>query len=337
MSWKDRPISVTGGSGFLGSHLVAKLREDGLETAAIDVVSSPGSVHGDVLEYSGISETLKGAGTVFHLAGELPPHGWSQGKKGRMWETMVDGTENVLRASHERGVGKVVYLSSSAVYGVPGPGLVKEDSAKSPLDEYGKAKVAAEGVCKKYSEMGLDVTVIRPMTILGDGFVGILRSLMEFVYRGRNVPFLGRGENRIQMVHVSDVVSACILAAGSPSSRGEAFNIASHDPPTVREEVEALIAHAKSKSKVRPLPGGVVRPLLALSKALGGAAVGKEVYTLGDKTFILSTEKAEGVLGWRPSVGNVEALNLSYDWFSTNHDRVKLRLSLGLRLAMALL
>lgn len=67
---------------------------------------------------------------------------------------------------------------------------------------------------------------------------------------------------------------------------------------------------------------------------VGAAAVGKEIYSLGDKTFVLSTEKAEKVLGWAPTLGNVEGLKRSYDWFVANHDEAKPKLSLALKMAM---
>jgi nucleoside-diphosphate-sugar epimerase len=306
----------------------------GLKTIVMDVSSSPGYTYGDIRDYASVLRLSKGAGVVFHLAGELPPHGWSKGKKGKMWDIIVNGTENVMRAALENGVKKVVYVSSSAVYGTPTSDLTTEDSPKNPLDEYGKAKLRAEEICQRYIGGGLDITIIRPMTILGDGFVGILRALLEFIYLNRNIPFLGDGSNKIQMVYVDDVVSACILAASSEKSKGEAFNIAAHDPPTVRGELEELIEYAHSKSKFKPFPAVLVRPFLILTRMFGAAAVGKEVYSLGDKTFVLSTEKAERVLGWRPTTNNSEGLKKSYDWFATNHDEAKPRLSLWLKIAM---
>jgi nucleoside-diphosphate-sugar epimerase len=334
VSWKELPVVVTGGSGFVGRHLNAELHRMGLKTIVIDVSGSPEYVYGDIRDYASVLRLTGGAGAIFHLAGELPPHGWSIGKKGQIWDVIVNGTENVMRAALENNVKKVVHISSSAVYGVPTSDFTTEDSPRNPLDEYGRAKLRAEEICRKYSDQGLDITIIRPMTILGDGFVGILRALLEFIYQNRNIPFLGDGSNRIQMVYVDDVVNACILAAGSEKSKGEAFNIAARDPPTVRAELEELIKYANSKSRFKPFPSSLVRPFLILTRMFGMAAVGKEVYSLGDQTFVLSTEKAERILGWRPTIGNVEGLKKSYDWFATNHDKVKPRLSLWLKIAM---
>jgi nucleoside-diphosphate-sugar epimerase len=337
VSWRELPALVTGGSGFVGRHLDAELRRMGLKTVTMDISGSPGYTHGDVRDYDSVARLSKGAGAVFHLAGELPPHGWSRGRKGQMWDVMVNGTENVMKAALENKVKKVIHMSSSAVYGVPTSDLITEDSPRAPLDEYGKAKLRAEEICRKYADEGLDITIIRPMTILGDGFGGILRALLEFVYLNRNIPFLGDGNNKIQMVYVDDVVNACILATDSEESKGEAFNIAARDPPTVRAELEELIEYANSKSRFKPFPAILVRPFLILTRVFGAAAVGKEVYSLGDKTFVLSTEKAERVLGWKPTIGNEEGLKRSYDWFVANHDEAKPRLSLWLKMAMRVL
>jgi len=330
----DAPVVLFGGGGFVGRHLDVALRQTGAKTTVVDVSGTPGSVRGDVCDYTSVLRLPEGAGAIFHLAGELPPHGWSKGKKGQMWDIIVNGTENVMRAALENQVGKVIYISSSAVYGVPTSELITEGSPRNPLDEYGKAKLRAEEICRTYMDRGLDVTIVRPMTILGDGFVGILRALLEFIYLGRNIPFLGDGSNRIQMVYVDDVVNACLLAASSERSRGEVFNIGSHDPPTVRAELEELIRYADSKSEFKPFPATLVRPFLILTRMVGAAAVGKEIYSLGDKTFVLSTEKAEKVLGWAPTLGNVEGLKRSYDWFVANHDEAKPKLSLALKMAM---
>ncbi|MGD1055311.1 MAG: NAD(P)-dependent oxidoreductase [Nitrososphaerales archaeon] len=328
------PVVLFGGGGFVGRHLDTAFRQMGAKTTIVDVSGSPMSVHGDVRDYTSVLKLSEGANIIVHLAGELPPHGWSKGRKGEMWDIIVNGTENVMRAALENGVGKVIYISSSAVYGVPTSDLITEDSPKNPLDEYGKAKLRAEETCRKYIDGGLDITIVRPMTILGDGFVGILRALLEFIYLGKNIPFLGDGSNRIQMVYVDDVVNACLLVASSERSRGEVFNIGSHDPPTVHAELEELIRYANSKSEFKPFSAALVRPFLILTRMFGAAAVGKEIYSLGDKTFVLSTEKAEKALRWAPTLGNVEGLKRSYDWFVANHDEAKPKLSLALKVAM---
>ncbi|QQG40195.1 MAG: NAD(P)-dependent oxidoreductase [Candidatus Aenigmatarchaeota archaeon] len=330
------PVLIIGGSGFLGGHLSAALRSRGIDTKVVDVVPSEGYIRGDVRDYKTVLELTRDAGTVFHLAGELPPHGWSKGKKGQMWDIMVNGTENVLKASLENKVKKVVYLSSSAVYGVPLQTPVSENAPKKPLDEYGRAKLRAEELCLAYASKGLDVTMIRPMTILGEGFVGILRAVMEFICSGKPVYILGSGKNSIQMVHVDDIVRGCLLAADKGRA-GEAYNMAAGAPiPTVREEMEHMIKHAGTKSGVRPVPAFIVRPALAMVKAAGVAAVGTEVYNLADKTFVLSTEKARLELGWKPTREMLESLDESYDWYAKNRNAVKPTLSPWLRLAMML-
>ncbi len=330
------PVLIIGGSGFLGSHLNARLKADGLETIVMDVMPSPKFVKGDVRDYDAVKKISEGAGTIFHLAGELPPHGWTKGERGRMWDVMVNGTENVMRAALENSAEKVIYISSSAVYGVPTQDELREDAPKNPLDEYGKSKLRAEEICGEYIGKGLDVTTIRPMTILGKGFVGILRLMMEFIYQGKKVYLLNDGSNRIQLIHVSDVVNACILAANSKKSKGEVFNIASHNPPTLREQLEDMIKYAGSKSRLTPLPTSLVKFFLMLAKSMGMPAVGKEFYSLGDKTFLLSTEKAEKLLGWKPRYTNIECLKEAYDWYRRNREVAKPILSPLMKIAFAL-
>ena len=103
----------------------------------------------------------------------------------------VRGTQNMLEAARGEGVAKVVYTSSSAVFGAPRNNPVTEDTPPAPGEAYGRAKHDGEALCRQYAERGLDVTIIRPRTIMGHGRLGIFQILFEWIREGRNVPVLG--------------------------------------------------------------------------------------------------------------------------------------------------
>src|SRR5690606_20287541 len=124
----------------------------------------------------------------------------------------VTGTANVLLAARDAGVAKVVHTSSSAIFGIPERNPVTEDTPGRPVEAYGRAKLDAEHLCRDAAEAGLDVTIVRPRTILGHGRLGIMAVLFELVAAGAPVFVLGRGENRYQFVHADDLADACLRA-----------------------------------------------------------------------------------------------------------------------------
>jgi nucleoside-diphosphate-sugar epimerase len=336
-------ITLFGGGGFVGTNL-SKLMSGKYDVTQVDIKSvgekwnGQKYFKGDIRNLEDCKKYTEGADVVIHLAGELPHAGWGEElKKGTMWEIMVDGTENVLFACLHNKVKKVIYYSSSAVYGEPPKYALKEDAKHAPLDEYGKAKSKAEDICHEYMKKGLDITIIRPMTILGPGFVGILRSMMEFIYRGKKFPIIGDGSNRIQLIHIEDIMDATIRCIDEPKAKNETFNISSdmNGMPTIREELKELCQYAR-KGGIMSFPSWMVKPVLKFTNIIGKATMGKEIAMLADKTFLTDNSKAKKLLGWYPKYGNIEALEAGYDWFSNNHEKSEPNLSLPLKILIRL-
>lgn len=330
---------VYGGAGFVAGHLTKAL-SNSYDVVPVDVVPKQGVSLGDITKVADCERFCSGADVVVHLAGELPHAGWKKElPKGTMWNIMVNGTRNVLDESLKAGVKKVVYYSSSAVYGNPPSHALNEDAPHAPLDEYGKAKSEAERICHEYMDKGLDITIIRPMTILGPHFVGILRSMMEFIYRGKRFPIIGRGDNKIQLIHIDDIVDATVLSIEKPEAKNQTFNITSDldGMPTIRQELDELCKYAGTGASVWPVPSYLVRPVLKLTNIVGKATMGKEIAMLADKTFLADNSKAKMMLGWKPKHNNIEALKAGYDWFKSDHENAKPNLSLPLKIVISVL
>jgi len=166
-------------------------------------------------------------------------------------------------AARDAGVSKVVNTSSSACSATRS-NPVTEETPVRPLEAYGRAKVRAEMLCHDAAAAGLDVTIVRPRTILGHGRLGIMGALFELVADGAPVFVLGDGSNLYQFVHASDLATACLLAASRPGPR--VYNIGATEMGTMRETLQALVDHAGTGSRVRSLPRGPAR--LAM-RALG--------------------------------------------------------------------
>jgi len=316
---------VTGSSGVLGRALVARLRAAGRRLRLFDVLPPPPELVGagvepvvaDMRNAAALRAAARGVEVVYHLAaGQRMKPQFAAVSEVEIHAMNVAGTANVLAAARAEGVRKVVFVSSSGVYGVPTTVPVTEDHPERPLGAYGRSKIEAERLCLDWAGGGGDVTILRPMSLFGPHMTGIFVLLFDWVQRGKNVYLLGRGQNRVQMVSADDVAEACRLAAETPAARGLVLNLGADGVPTVRAQVEALIRHAGSRSRVVPVPAALVRNAARALRPFGLSPLVPEHYLLADTTFILDTTRARTVLGWTPRQDNVALTCAAYDWYA---------------------
>ena len=248
---------VTGGSGYFGSYLVDELRSRGRAVRVFDLVDHDGRagdvefVPGDVRSAEDVRRAVHGADVVYHNVAQVP-----LARDRALFESVnVGGTATLLEACEDAGVSKVVYTSSSAVFGVPASNPVHPETPPRPVEPYGRAKLRGELLCKAAVTRGLDVTIIRPRTILGLGRLGIFAILFDWIADGASVPVLSAGDNRYQFVHAHDLATACILAADHPGPG--VFNIGAEEFGTMRETVEHLCDYAGTGARVLSLPIGL--------------------------------------------------------------------------------
>lgn len=313
---------VTGGSGYFGSLLVRKLLGAGKQCRIFDISDAsdrPDDVElvlGDVRNIDDVRRAMTGVDVVHHNIAQVP-----LAKDRQLFESVnVGGTRNVMQASLEGGVKKVVYTSSSAVFGVPKINPVTEETVPEPGEAYGRAKLQGEAVCREFVECGLDVTVIRPRTILGHGRLGIFQILFEWIYTGCNVPVLGKGDNTYQFVHADDLAEACIRAG--QRSGPTRYNIGTDRFGTMRQALEALCAHANTGSKVRGVPMGPTVFGMRAFSALGLAPLGPYHALMYGRSLYFDITKAVRELDFQPAYSNDEMLIESYKWYLANRERV---------------
>lgn len=311
-------IAITGGAGFLGYHLARGLSGEHdvtlLDIAPFDPSEYPQGVtchNADVRDESALCRLLAGQDAVIHAAAALPL--WKQRD---IRAINVRGTVNVLDAAQRNGVGRVVYISSTAVYGVPDKHPLEETDPVHGVGPYGESKIAAEHLCAGARAKGLCVPIIRPKTFIGTGRLGVFQILYDWVQSGKRIPIIGSGRNRYQLLEVDDLVEAIRLAATAPADKAnDTFNVAAARFGTVREDVGALCEHAASGARVMPTPAWLVKPALQLFEALKLSPLYKWVYGTADKDSYASTAKIEAALGWRAQYSNAEALIRSYQWY----------------------
>ncbi len=313
---------ITGGSGYFGSLLVHKARSRRHTVRVFDLADAsdrPADVafqQGDIRDFSAIAKACEGVDGVFHNVAQVP-----LAKDKRLFESVnVQGTENLLRTAEQAGVRKLVYTSSSAVFGARGPTPSRRTRRPRPPEPYGKAKYEGERLCRDYASRGLDVSIIRPRTILGHGRLGIFQILFEWIRTGFNVPVLGKGDNVYQFVHADDLAEACLLAA---ERRGPAtYNVGTDRFGTMRDALEALCRHAGTRSRVRPVPMAPAVWSMRVTSWLGISPLGAYHALMYGRSMYFDISRARQDLDWRPRFSNEEMLIESYEWYLHNRQHV---------------
>jgi nucleoside-diphosphate-sugar epimerase len=306
---------VTGGSGYFGSLVAAELLARGHAVRVLDLADAddrPPEVElvlGDIRDPGAVRSAVDGVDVVFHNVAQVPlvkdPVAFV--------EVNVLGTQVLLDACADADVAKVVHTSSSAVFGVPRSNPVHEATGPAPAEAYGWAKYEAELLCHRAADAGLDVSIIRPRTILGHGRLGIFSLVFDFVADGADVFVLGKGDNRYQFVHARDLADACIRAGERPGPR--TYNIGAAEFGTMRESLESLVAHAGSRSRVRGVPALPTTIAMRLTAALGLAPFAPYHWIMYGKSMWFDIEPARRELGWEPRYSAAEMFAESYDWF----------------------
>ncbi|MGW4161707.1 NAD-dependent epimerase/dehydratase family protein [Streptomyces sp. NPDC004788] len=308
---------VTGGAGMLGSTLVRRLLADGHQVHCVDL-RAPGTAHenlthtvSDVRDEVTMKRVTDGADVVVHCAAALPSY-----PADTIRSVIVGGTEAVLGAAAANAVPRVVHISSTAVYGLPKVVPTPEEYPREPVDTYSAAKAEAEEVAERFRGGDMCVPILRPKTFLGPGRMGLFAMLFEWAEEGRNFPVLGRGDVRIQMFDVDDLVDAVVTAMHAPAERADdTFNLGATDFGTLREDFQAVLDAAGHGKRVRSLPARPALAALSLLQRSGLSPVyGRLLHKLLDDSFV-STDKARDVLGFRPRHSNQDAILRTYAWW----------------------
>mgnify|MGYP006148223071 FL=1 len=285
---------VTGGAGFIGSHIVDRLIEDGNEVISLDNESASSNeefywnqkAHKavlDICDYDKIEPLFKDVDCVFHLAAEARIQPAIKNPQ-RAVLTNVLGTCNVLQASRENGVGRVLYSSTSSAYGLSNTPPLSEDMPNDCLNPYSVTKVSGEGLCNMYNKLyGLKTVIFRYFNVYGERqpvkgqyapVVGIF--LRQFDAR-EPLTIVGDGLQRRDFTYVQDVVEANILASETDSDDifGQIINIGVGRNHSILDIAKMIGYNFKH-----------------LPERLGEARI-----------TLANIDKARELLGWKPEVG----------------------------------
>jgi nucleoside-diphosphate-sugar epimerase len=287
---------------------VVPLDDAGLEQSVEEL-------RGDIRDLDGVRALVAGADVVVHAAAALP----IQASRASIRSVNVGGTENVLHAAHDAGVRRVVFISSTAVYGVPEKHPIEESDPLVGVGAYGESKIDAEGLCRVAA---VETTIIRPKTFIGPERLGVFEILFDWIREGRRIYTLGKGYNHYQLLGVEDLVDAIVRAGHEPKAARETFNVGATEFGTVRSDLQALIDHAGSSSRLQPIPVKPAELALRGLELMRVSPLAEWHYKTAHKDSFVDVTKAQQLLGWQPRLSNRDALIETYDWYLGNRERV---------------
>jgi UDP-glucose 4-epimerase len=317
LSLKNKRILVTGGAGFVGSHLVDKLLEMKNKVIVLDNFDDfykgkekniqhnfkNGNftlVNDNILNYDVLASVMKKVDIVFHEAAQCGVR-YSIKYPKKTHDTNITGTLNVLNAARQNGVKKVVYPSSSGIFGAPKYAPMDEDHPTNPNSPYGVTKLAAEKYCLAFNEVyGLDVVCLRYFSVYGPRGRPdqVIYAFALAIADGKSPVVFGDGNQTRDFTFVSDVVNATILAAEGDNLGGQVFNIGYGKEFTINDVFYEL--HRKLNSGVKPVYVPTYK--------------GEFPRTLADNA------KARRMLGWKPKTNLNEGLDRFVEFFTKVND-----------------
>jgi nucleoside-diphosphate-sugar epimerase len=327
---KGKRVLVTGGAGYLGYHLGQNLPRRGAAFMAFNDIAPfikdeypEGSllVEQDVRDPDGMHKLIRDnkIDIIVHTAAALPL--WSRQE---IYSTNISGLRNTLEQARKCGVERFIFISSTAVYGVPEKHPLTEDDPMIGVGPYGETKIEGEKICAEFRDQGMCVPVIRPKTFIGTARLGVFQILYDWVDSGKRIPIIGKGENLYQLLEVTDLVDAIYLAGSvDPELANDVFNVGAQHFEKVRQDVGALCEFAGSGARVQPTPARLVKGTLAVFEFMRISPLYKWIYGTADKDSYVSTKKIEDKLGWKSSYSNQDALISSHKWYLEHKEELQ--------------
>jgi NAD dependent epimerase/dehydratase len=322
MNWNGKTVLVTGAGGFIGSHLVERLLEEGTDVTALvhynsrndwgmlEGVARGGEsleiIPGDVTDARAVRSCTEGKDVVFHLAALIGiPYSYRAPES--YVATNIRGTLNVMQAALDTGVSRIVHTSTSEVYGTAQYTPIDENHPLQGQSPYSASKIGADKIAESfYCSFDLPVATIRPFNTFGprQSTRAVIPTIITQALTSDTVR-LGSLDPVRDLTYVADTVSAFLRIAESPAAIGETVNAGSGKGVTIGD-LARMILNAVNPEATIITDHARVRP-------------GKsEVMTL-----ICNNEKARTLIGWKPSYTLEEGINLTITWMKEHLARYK--------------
>src|SRR5215831_17034327 len=305
-------IVVTGGAGFVGSNVVRKLLTENANVVVLDDFYTGDEsnlprdqknleiVRGSVTDFDLVRDVVTDASLVFHLAARNIIVSTRNPRED--YEVNIGGTLNVLISARELKVPRVVYSSSTSVYGNPRYLPINEDDATNMLSPYAVSKFAGENYCKAfYESYGLSSSVVRYSNVYGTAqrpdnpYCGVVSKFFESAMKGESPRIHGDGEQTRDFTYIDDAVEATLMAAFSPKAEGQVYNVGTGRETTVNQLARLIIE----------ITGAGVEPVWIDRRDIDNI-----------RRRVVNIEKIRRELRWAPSVTIEQGLRRTYQWLT---------------------
>lgn len=332
----EDPCLVTGATGFIGGRLAERLAREGHTVRCLVRAGSDTSrlaeldvdcVVGDLISAHTLARAVQGCRHVLHCAALVSD--WATTRE--IAQTNVEGTRNLLDASVEASVERLVHISTTDVYGHPGGAGIEETHTAGRFSNwYAQTKLEAEAEVRRVqATRALDAVVLRPATVYGPGSRDVIGEIARAIRAG-NMLLIDRGRAIAGLCYVENLIDAAVLALRHPAAPGQAFNISDGLDVTWRRLTDDLaegLGCAKVRWSLPYTPASAIGFSLEHAYRLLRRATGltlapllsrQAVQVLGiDQDF--SSRRARETLGWEPRVGYAAGLEATLDWLRTEY------------------
>jgi nucleoside-diphosphate-sugar epimerase len=324
MSPSDRPVLVTGATGFTGGHLVRSLVADGYKVRAV-VRSAPRAAalpdgvevqEADITDPRAVAKAVAGIGTIYHLAAAYRE---ASHREEGYWEVNVGATRNLLEAACAAGIERFVHCSTVGVHGHVAHPPADESAPYSPGDPYQRTKCEAEILALAYAkDRGLPLTVARPTAIYGPGDTRLLK-MFTMIAKGIFVT-LGKRDIYYHMVYVDDLVAGLRLLGTHSAAVGEVFILGGaqyYRLTTITAMIAALLGVRRPWLRLPAKPFQIAGSLCeAICVPLGiEPPIYRRRVDFFTKSRAFTIAKAQRVLGYHPQVSLEAGLRCTLDWY----------------------
>jgi UDP-glucose 4-epimerase len=303
-------IVVTGGAGFVGSNVVRRLLAEKARVVVLDDFYTGDNnnlpmgesglevIHGSVTEFDLVRDVVKSASLVFHLAARNIIVSTRNPRED--YEVNIGGTLNILLAARELNIPRVVYSSSTSVYGNPRYLPINEDDTTNMLSPYAVSKFAGENYCKAfYESYGLSSSVVRYSNVFGTAqrpdnpYCGVVSKFFESAMSGQPPRIHGDGEQTRDFTYIDDVVEATLLAGLSPKADGQVYNVGTGREVSVNQLARMII----------DITGASVEPAYVDRRDIDNI-----------RRRVVNIEKIRRELRWIPTFTVEHGLRRTYQW-----------------------
>lgn len=301
-------IIVTGGSGFLGNHMIDALKENGHSIKNIDLIQSSKpndenleTIVADIRDKDKMVDLIKDADVVFHFAG-LIEAGESVKNPQKFIDYNISGTLSVLEAMRINNIKTIIFSSSAAIYGEPKNIPIKEDDPAMPINPYGMTKLAMEGLISSYVEShGFTGVALRYFNLYGPGEnhqpeTHAIPNFIKQVYQGEDIKIFGNGQHQRDYIHIGDIVDAHLKAldfAINNPGKYHYINLSTEKPSTTQEIAETIAAAMGKQASITNLPDRPGDPMVLYASA----------------------QKAKELLNWQANVSLDEGIKETVNYF----------------------